>query len=236
MKQKYFVVGDIHGSYEELIKMLEHWDEENEQLVFIGDYIDRGPDSKGVLVLVRHLVNEKGAIALKGNHESMLFEWLEKPIMHAPYYLGQGGYQTMMSFGYHGYDADFLATKLVSENLALVSFMKTLPLYHETDSFIFVHAGVNLMLDDWEDSNQADYLWIRESFHHALNRTGKTIVFGHTPTRFLNPDQTNKVWRNNDATKIGIDGGICYVGGCLHGIHLTEGSSDFSISTVLKVQ
>ena len=109
MKTRYFVIGDIHGHFDELVELLKSWDEAAEQLVFLGDYIDRGPDSSKVVALVKELVETKGAIALKGNHEDMLKEFLEDPIFNAEHYLLQGGYQTMLSYGYKGMDAEYLA-------------------------------------------------------------------------------------------------------------------------------
>ncbi|GAK02244.1 serine/threonine protein phosphatase [Geomicrobium sp. JCM 19037] len=63
-----FIIGDIHGNYDELLQLLTHWDPATETLIFLGDYIDRGPDSLQVVRHVMQLVKE-GAIALKGNHE-----------------------------------------------------------------------------------------------------------------------------------------------------------------------
>lgn len=222
MKEGYFAVTDIHGHFDELVELLKAWNEETEQLIFMGDYIDRGPDSAKVVALVKELVETKGAIALKGNHEDMLKEFLADPMFNADHYLLQGGYQTMMSYGYKGMDADYLAEKFRQEHAEEITFLQNLPLYHETESFIFVHAGVNLYLEDWHHSNSVDFLWIREQFHHTMNLTGKRIVFGHTSTYHLNPDKSFNIWENQDRNKLGIDGGVCHPGGKLWGVSFKE--------------
>ena len=223
MKTGYFVIGDIHGHFDELVDLLKSWDEAAEQLVFLGDYIDRGPDSAKVVALVKELVETKGAIALKGNHEDMLKEFLEDPIFNAEHYLLQGGYQTMLSYGYKGMDAEYLAEKFNEEHGETRIFLENLPFYYETADYIFVHAGVNLYLQDWHDSNSVDFLWIREQFHRAMNLTGKRIVFGHTPTCHLNANKSFNPWENQDRNKLGIDGGICHPGGKLWGVSFKEG-------------
>ena len=76
MKSEFFVVGDVHGKIELLKDLLTKWDEENQQLLFLGDLIDRGEDSKACLELVWQLVQEKNAICLTGNHERMFLAWL----------------------------------------------------------------------------------------------------------------------------------------------------------------
>ena len=76
---KVFAIGDIHGSYDLLEKVLDHWSPEEEQLIFLGDYIDRGKDSLKVLNKVMELSKEYHVITLSGNHEQIFLNWLEKP-------------------------------------------------------------------------------------------------------------------------------------------------------------
>ncbi|WP_112477686.1 metallophosphoesterase [Streptococcus suis] len=71
MKKDFFVIGDVHGKFELLLDILKKWDEKRQQLIFLGDLIDRGENSKACLELVWQLVREKGAICLTGNHERM---------------------------------------------------------------------------------------------------------------------------------------------------------------------
>lgn len=84
---------------------------------------------------------------------------------------------------------------------------------------MFVHAGVNLLLKDWKNSNTNDFRWIRNPFIYEKNDTGKIIVFGHTPTMFIRSEMKSDIWISPCKTKIGIDGGAIY-GGMLHGLRI----------------
>jgi len=88
--------------------------------------------------------------------------------------------------------------------------------------YIFVHAGIDLTLDDWHETTDYKKVWLRKPFHEAENHTGKTIVFGHTPVYgLLKQDRgTAELWITEDG-KIGMDGGAVY-GGVLHGIIFTD--------------
>ena len=88
--------------------------------------------------------------------------------------------------------------------------------------YIFVHAGIDLSLDDWHETTDYKKVWLRKPFHEAANHTGKTIVFGHTPVYGLLDQEpgTAELWMTEDG-KIGMDGGAVY-GGVLHGIVFTD--------------
>ena len=232
MKENFFVIGDIHGHFPELEKMLQYWDESTEQLIFLGDYIDRGPDSARVLTLVEQLVKDKGAIALKGNHEDMLLDFLSNPLFAAEHYLGQGGYQTMMSFGYKGFEPLYLAGVFSKEQTEHLAFIQQLPLYHETEKLLFVHAGINPRLRNWQDTSPEDFVWIRDAFHYSENSVEKTIVFGHTPVRTLNLDGSDIPWTRDN--KIGLDGGICYKQGKLFGARFDSSGQMTAIHIIQK--
>ena len=92
----------------------------------------------------------------------------------------------------------------------------------ETDKYIFVHAGIDLTLDDWHETTDYKKVWLRKPFHEAANHTGKTIVFGHTPVYGLLDQKpgTADLWVTEDG-KVGMDGGAVY-GGVLHGIVFTD--------------
>ena len=75
---EYFAIGDVHGKADMLDELLQHWDGRS-QLVFLGDLIDRGEDSRAVLERVKNLVDQKGAVCLSGNHEYMFLTWLDNP-------------------------------------------------------------------------------------------------------------------------------------------------------------
>ena len=222
--QKYFVVGDVHGEFERLKEILKHWKKDQERLVFVGDLADRGPKSKDSFLLAKALVEEYQGIYVLGNHEELFLRWLEHPNDMFDLYRRNGGEATINSL------LDANLTSLVEVEAAadyikthygdLIEFLKERPRYVETEDYIFVHAGVNLDLDDWRKSDPDEFIWIREAFHDAKNTSGKAIVFGHTPIQYL-PDNkgANHIWVSDQ--KIGIDGGAVF-GGVLHGVVLSD--------------
>lgn len=233
---KRFVIGDIHGELEKLDMLLSAWNADNERLVLLGDFVDRGKDSYGVLKRVHELSKLYGAQAVSGNHDIMLLDWLEKP--ENSYYYSQGGAQTVNSFfpatdlesAVYNYTPEHLARRMKEEFPELISFIKDLPAYIEWRDYVFVHAGVDLTYLDWRETNQVDFRWIREDFHYEPNNTDKTFIFGHTPTMFLNEDQSKDVWLSPCKTKIGLDGGAVF-GGHLHGLKI-DPSGEMVVHTV----
>lgn len=125
----------------------------------------------------------------------------------------------MMSFGYKGLEPMELAKRFKEEQAGVIKELKTMHLYWEESAFIFAHAGINLDKEEWKETRPSDFMWIRNQFHTGINETGKTIIFGHTPTRTLREDGRDDVWISRDGTKIGIDGGAVF-GGSLIGLHL----------------
>ncbi|MGX6961568.1 metallophosphoesterase [Vagococcus xieshaowenii] len=213
-----YVIGDIHGDINSFQRALIEFDPTMHQLVLLGDLLDRGTYSKECLLLGKKLVEEYGAVYLKGNHEDLLLRFIEDPIERYPNYLLNGGKLTIESLLHKGaceeYSPSEIAAMIRYHYETLLTFLKTLPLYYEWQAYVFVHAGVNLTLSDWRKTSEREFIWIREPFHQLPNKTGKTLVFGHTPTHYLYGDnQTTKLWQHDH--KIGMDGGAIY-GGSLH--------------------
>ncbi|QII81154.1 metallophosphoesterase [Jeotgalibaca arthritidis] len=224
MKEQRFVIGDVHGEYEMLEKLLTFWDESQQDLIFIGDLTDRGENSLQVLERVRQLVEEGRALCLRGNHEEMLRHFLQQPEKKAALYMMNGGLKTIESIV--GKDlvtvtqAHVMAEAVMTQLPWLAEFIENLPYYIEWQNYVFVHAGVDLTLDDWKMTQPHEFIWIRQPFHEGENRTGKTIVFGHTPTPSLHQDESQfQIWQSDH--KIGIDGGAVF-GGILHGLVLDK--------------
>ena len=220
MKDKVFVIGDVHGQITMFEEILKYWDREEEQLILVGDLGDRGENPKACFELAKDLVDHHEAICLRGNHEEMLIDYLNRPAYAGATFEMNGGMVTIQSFlekNEGKYDAVELAASLHSKAPWLKPFIESLPLKYEWGDYVFVHAGVDLTLDDWHDSKDRDYVWIREGFYDQPNNTDKIFVFGHTVTAMLHNEQTNTdVWQSGDG-KIGIDGGAVY-GGTLHGL------------------
>ena len=212
----YFVIPDIHGCNSPLQSMLHLWDKKKEHLIQLGDMIDRGPNSLEVVQTFMRLKEEGVATVLKGNHEDLFLTFLDYPEEEGQFYYNQGGRQTIASF--MGEDVIYRRTSTyiasyIKEHFAdEITFIRNLPLYVEKEKWVFVHAGVNLVLADWRNSNENDFNTIRNSFIFEKNEHAQTFVFGHTPTRLLHQDERDDIWISPCGSKIGLDGGLVFQG------------------------
>lgn len=198
-----------------------------DQLILVGDYIDRGKDNKKVVSLVRELVN-CGAIALKGNHDQMFLDYVKFPnnYINVYNYLRNGGETTLRNYiedfdTYQWHDETYKswADEIMMLHSEDVSFMDDeLRWYYETDEYIFVHAGINPHLKDWKFSTTEDFIWIRDQFLNHDHQHNKTIIHGHTPV--VNLHRKHDIFFGNK--KIGIDGACAY-GGQLNCLEIKDG-------------
>ena len=197
---KIFAIGDIHGCLEKLKELMPKTgiDNQNDTLIFIGDYIDRGEFSSEVVDYVIRLQSEyKKVVCLLGNHEQMLAHYLEG--VDEEMYLNNGGRITLHSYGiFLSDDIEERKRKIPAEHR---KFFGSLLPYYETDDYIFVHAGMKPGLP-LREQTMNDLLWIRREFIESEDDFGKIVVFGHTP---LNKPLINK-------NMIGIDTGAVYGG------------------------
>jgi serine/threonine protein phosphatase 1 len=195
---KIFAIGDVHGCMDKLKVLIGaiRADQDNDTLLFIGDYIDRGKHGIEVVDYVLRLKNEyQNVICLMGNHENMLLRYLEG--MDEDMYLENGGVATLDAYGISRRDAiRKRKEKVYADHMR---FFTTLKLYHETESYIFVHAGLMPSVPLKQQTTH-DLLWIRNQFIEAEDDFGKIVVFGHTPL------QDPLIMAN----KIGIDTGAVY--------------------------
>ena len=195
--RRYFTIGDIHGSLSHLERMMAEirpsLDPQGDTVVFLGDYIDRGPNSKGVVDFILQLQKELSeVVCLKGNHEDMFLDWVLNG-RNYELYLYNGGGATIRSYIQQG--GRF---HVPPEHL---EFFQGLHLYYETDRYIFVHAGLRPGVP-LEQQDPHELVWIRDEFLYSTYDFGKTVIFGHTPLQqaFIAPN------------KIGIDTGAVYGG------------------------
>ena len=174
--EKIFAIGDIHGCAEELESLLSQLPiEKNDTIVFLGDYIDRGPNSKKVIDLILELKKGQNIVCLMGNHESMAIDFIKDPSSaQAGLFIMNGGSATLASYTLTG--DHFL---IPDEHIA---FYQNLELFYETKDYFFVHAGVpNVPLKKINSEEHAlEMLWVRSSFHKSKYKWSKTIVHGHT--------------------------------------------------------
>lgn len=165
---RHYVVGDIHGHSIALKSILDriqlNW---NDRITFLGDYVDRGPDSKGVLDLIMTLPCQVDA--LMGNHEALLLASLEEPDAER-HWLHYGGDTTLASFGVT--DVHCIPTRYLS-------WMAERPTVLETESAIFVHASLHPDLPVSQQSEE-HLLWqhVQQPVRHT---SGKRVFRGHTP-------------------------------------------------------
>jgi len=219
------VIGDIHGELTMLKELLQKvaYDAATDELILLGDYIDRGPDSKGVLDFVQSL-KAHGAICLSGNHEQLMLEafedrstddWLHW--LHTA-----GGVATLTSYGFdieaieQSMSCDGFLTVEIAAHLDVI---RSLDIYVERDDYIFVHGGVDPEIP-LSITPKHRLMWIRSEFHDNY-RGKKTVVFGHTPTPRLHKERGNFAPYFGDNRIIGLDGGAVF-GGALHCLVLPE--------------
>lgn len=205
-----YAIGDIHG-YLDLLRRLEQQIKEDmasrpaarRVAVYLGDYVDRGPSSRGV---IDHLLSSPlpgcEPIHLMGNHEEWLLRFLADPGA-GPAWLRNGGRETLESYGVHvPYQADAAAVETACAAFAAAlpaehrAFLERMPLCHREGGYFFTHAGVRPGVPLDEQSPQ-DLLWIREEFLYSRADFGAVVVHGHTPTH--TPEEY--------ANRIGIDTG-----------------------------
>ncbi|MFD2210871.1 metallophosphoesterase [Virgibacillus halophilus] len=210
--ERLLAIGDIHGElslFETLLKKAAY-DPQKDQLILIGDYIDRGPDSCGVLEKVMDL-HEKGAIVLRGNHEEMLLSAMDESSGSLEHWLRNGASETIAS--YMGDAAAENAADVLADSEIFkkhVCFIRERDYIFQTPDYLFVHAG----LDPNQPLSEMDkhtFVWIREPFFSDY-RGEKTVVFGHTPTAYLHGDNDCHTVYFGDNRIIGIDGGAVFGG------------------------
>jgi diadenosine tetraphosphatase ApaH/serine/threonine PP2A family protein phosphatase len=171
-----YAVGDVHGCLDKLKSLIEacreHAGDDAFQLVFLGDYIDRGPDSAGVLRFMMRLQSEleERLIALKGNHEAWALESATRK-NPASAWLRNGGAATLDSYGIES------ASEMPRAHL---DWLESLQLTYDDGRRFFVHAGIDPD-KPLDDQDEFDLLWIREPFLTDHREHGRLIVHGHTP-------------------------------------------------------
>jgi len=192
-----YAIGDIHGHLKQLEHALDLVSSDggpDAKIVFIGDYVDRGPDSKAVIeVLQAGLSEGRNWICLKGNHDRFFERFLAEPEpLHDPHLLvgyhwfhpALGGVETLASYGVAM--PDRVRQQDLAEQVRAVvpdthkTFLKNLHFNHQTDTCFFTHAGVRPGVA-LADQAENDLVWIRQEFLTDTTDHGRLIVHGHTP-------------------------------------------------------
>jgi serine/threonine protein phosphatase 1 len=204
-----FAIGDIHGCVDELAAMLRAIAPmRGDTVVFVGEYVDRGPAARDVIeLLLESRRSEAEYVFLKGNHEDMMLAYLGLPGHYGESFLFNGGSPTLES--YRVPEGAPALDLLPPQHL---DFLKNLATSYLHPPYLFVHAGI-APLRQLEEQSTEDMLWIRQEFIFNPHRLDATVVFGHTPMRAVMVDLPYK---------LGIDTGLVY-GGKLSCIEFNEG-------------
>ncbi len=171
--KRLIAIGDIHGCFISLKILIEDKikPQKSDKIIFLGDYIDRGSQSKEVIDYILNMqfigIN---IITLMGNHESMMMDAFKED-RYIPLWLFNGGDKTLTSFGWPA------PTKIPDPYL---SFFQNLKYYFHFKNYLFVHAGFNdQILNPFNDTYQM--IWTRRDYYTHPVFKEKTIIHGHTP-------------------------------------------------------
>ena len=234
---KTWIIPDIHGCIATLELMVEQQikPEKTDRMIFLGDYIDRGPDSKGVVDFIMKLQEDGYNIsALKGNHEDFCVKAWEAD-KNRESFIGiktksypqkewelNGGIQTLESFG-------AIWPSEIPEKY--IRWMESLEYFVETEKFIAVHAGLNFNLDD-PFSDTRSMLWIREFRVKPEKINNKILVHGHNP---VNLELIDMTIRKENPDFIDLDNGIYVnnVPGYGNLVVLEINSMEYKVQTVV---
>ena len=189
------IVGDIHGCLDMLKRLVDKigWDPGDDRLIFIGDYIDRGENSRGVIDFIIELKRASQLVqCLIGNHEQMLLDYLSGYDLNS--FIMNGGLTTLQSYKQAQRKAE---DPLIPASH--IDYFSSLVTMVELDEYYVVHAGFRPGRPV-EEQDIFDMVWIRDEFIYSGYDFGKTVIFGHTPL------YTPMVLEN----KIGIDTGAVY--------------------------
>ena len=229
------IIGDIHGRSDLLDTLVRHLchepDPARTRVILVGDLIDRGPDSAGVLARVRDWCAAPAPFAavgcLMGNHERMMLDFLEDPVSHGPRWLSNGGDATLESFGLSPYrrlpgSAPGSTLVALRDDLlgalpdGLHSWLLALPLIWQEDHIVVTHAGADPGRP-MEAQTSTSLLWGHHSFMTRSRSDGLWVAHGHMITR--TPSARNGriavdtgAWRTGCLTAAVLNAqGVCFI-------------------------
>lgn len=218
--QRVYAVGDVHGCLDQLNRLMESIDRDltlrpsPSKLIFLGDLVDRGPNSAGVLErILDGGVPTDECVCLMGNHEEAMLECLDGSEASYAKWLQQGGLQTMESYGLTRQDLCNKSFDLARSMRVLIPsthghFIRSFKNYETAGDYLFVHAGIRPGIPT-DHQSRRDLRWIRSGFLQHKGEHGMMVVHGHTPM--------SRVERHRN--RIAVDTG-CYVSGRLSAVVL----------------
>lgn len=223
----YYAIGDVHGEIEKLDSLLRFIREDAarragaHKVVFLGDLIDRGPDSRGVVERVKAMCERGEALALKGNHEELMLHAFEKTESIGVYWWAEnGGDETILSYARaNGFKDDFRDAIDVEH----IAWIRGLPVMirDEERGLVFVHGGIDPKT--FPDCSDELRMWTRsraffrsELWPEREETKNIIVIHGHTPTDDLQPELERR--------RINVDTGACF-GGSLTAVVLAPGEA-----------
>lgn len=222
--QRIYAIGDIHGRLDLLDALLKRIDADDAarppvdtNLIFLGDLIDRGPDSRGVVERVKWLMQASPNVrCVIGNHEDLLLRCIDGDARAIPVFGKAGGHATLISYGAEDFDYDETDTDEIVALLQThipqdhVDFLKGLDDCIVIGGYLFVHAGIKPGVA-MDEQKPEDMRWIRERFTGHSGDHGVMVVHGHTITEFVDL-QSNRIGIDTGAyatgklTAVGLEG------------------------------
>lgn len=231
---KYYVMSDIHGEYRALMDALDsiEFNLSKSKLIFLGDYVDRGPDSFKVLNRIKELQDEypNNVVALLGNHDEMFLDWIDGESFNHLWNDPKGA--TINSFWgaakrrgilfvstenfptvrlvkfapFEVSDDDYQSevANEIKKHKELLQWYRNLPLYYQVDDVVFVHAGLDEEEEDWKNTSRQTMIW---KYPAQMGKTpwGIKVVAGHVMTK--------EMWKDENRHSIFRDGDHIYIDG-----------------------
>lgn len=184
--RRVLAIGDMHGKFSRLLSLIHkvNFDPEQDFLILLGDYIDRGDENMRCLRWAIEMSEKKNVVALRGNHEQMMLYYYMLGGSEGSIWLPNGGSLTKR-------ELDIWLRREPDALKTCLDFINARPLYHQMfingQEYIFVHAGLQPGVP-LEKQSEESLLWIRTAFYN--NYTGSAqVICGHTPTPYLMPDR-----------------------------------------------
>lgn len=220
-----FIIGDLHGCQVLLDQLMGQMaaKDPDAMRVFVGDYVDRGEDSAGVLRTLFALRDDPNVICLIGNHEDMMLGFIDKPEKKGGRWLRYGGLQTLASFGIGGVtnssEGDALVTACEALKAAMgaemLAWLRGLPATWDSGNLTVVHAGADPVTPLALQPNKT-FMWGHPDFERVLRTDGTWVAHGHTVVEQANAQ----------GGKIAVDTGA-YATGQLTAAYVTSGDVTF---------
>ena len=215
MTDHIYAVGDIHGQFEELQRVLDLIVEDggpDAKIIFLGDYVDRGPDSRSVVQTLMDGVNDgRNWHPIKGNHDRYFTRFMSDQTIYDPatrpdlfwFNPRLGGDKTMLSYGVDAPDGAPVGPIHEAAQAAVpqahLDFLDALPLVHHEKELLFVHAGLRPGVPLSEQAED-DLVWIRDGFLEHPDPFDWLVVHGHTALDY--PEHAGN--------RVNLDGGAGY--------------------------